>query len=458
MGKYFGTDGVRGLANSELTPELTYNLGRAGAYVLTQENNHRPVIVVGMDTRISGDLLEASLISGMCSVGAKVICIGVIPTPAVAHLVRKYNADAGVMISASHNPFMDNGIKFFDKQGFKLSDQIEDQIEAHIDENCINISYAQAQNLGYKEAKYDAIDDYIEFLKSSLDKSIIDLNNNKNFSDLNVVIDCANGATYQTAPILFEELKANTTVIFREPNGININDNCGSTHMQELCKTVLENNADIGIAFDGDGDRCLVVDEQGVIVDGDEIMAICAKHLQNNNKLKNNTIVATVMSNLGLFIYGEKENVNILKTKVGDRYVLEEMIEKGHNFGGEQSGHIIYLDYNTTGDGILTAIKLLEVMKATGKKLSELKSIVSILPQVLVGAKVDNSKKYDYLQDKDISQEIQKLEKLFEGSGRVLIRPSGTEPLVRVMIEGTNQEQLNKEASRLAKLIEEKYK
>lgn len=454
MGKYFGTDGVRGLANIELTPELTYKLGRAGAFVLTQEKHHKPTIVLAMDTRISCDLLEASLISGMCSVGAKVICIGVIPTPAVAHLVRKYEADAGVMISASHNPFMDNGIKFFDSKGLKLKDELENQIEKHIDENCVNIPYAQGKDLGYKEIREDAIDDYIKFLKSTL--NINDSNNN--LANLNVVIDCANGATYQTAPLLFEELQANTTVIAREPNGININDNCGSTHMQELCKVVLETKADIGIAFDGDGDRCLVVDENGCIVDGDEIMAICALYLKSQNKLNNNTIVATVMSNLGLFIYGEKNDINISKTKVGDRYVLEDMLENNHNFGGEQSGHIIYLDYNTTGDGILTAIKLLEVIKNTGKKLSELKSVLNILPQVLVGAKVDNSKKYDYLNDDVICEEISKLEKMFEGKGRVLIRPSGTEPLVRVMIEGEDQDILNKEATRLANLIEERLK
>ncbi len=454
MGKYFGTDGVRGLANIELTPELTYKLGRAGAFVLTQETNHKPTIVLAMDTRISCDLLEASLISGMCSVGAKVICIGVIPTPAVAHLVREYGADAGVMISASHNPFMDNGIKFFDSKGLKLKDELENQIEKHLDENCVNIPYAQGEDLGYKEIREDAIDDYIKFLKSTLDIK----NKNNNLANLNVVIDCANGATYQTAPLLFEELQANTTVIAREPNGININDNCGSTHMQELCKVVLENKANIGIAFDGDGDRCLVVDENGCIVDGDEIMAICALYLKSQNKLSNNTIVATVMSNLGLFIYGEKNDINISKTKVGDRYVLEDMLENNHNFGGEQSGHIIYLDYNTTGDGILTAIKLLEVMENTGKKLSELKAVLNILPQVLVGAKVDNSKKYDYLEDAVICDEISKLEKMFEGTGRVLIRPSGTEPLVRVMIEGEDQDVLNKEATKLANLIEERLK
>lgn len=449
MGKYFGTDGVRGVANLELTPELAYKIGRAGAYVLNKENQHKPTIIVGMDTRISGDMLEASLVAGMCSVGAKVISLGIIPTPAVAHLVKKYNADAGVMISASHNPFQDNGIKFFNNNGFKLSDNIEEEIENYIDNSYDKIPYVQGKDLGYKEVKEEAIEDYIQFLKSTIDT---------NFEGLNITIDCANGATYQVAPILFEELKANTNVIFREPNGININDNCGSTHMESLCKEVVANKSNIGIAFDGDGDRCLVVDENGSIVDGDEIMAICGNYLKQQGKLKEDTIVATVMSNLGLFIMGEANNINILKTKVGDRYVLEEMLLKGLNFGGEQSGHIIYLDYNTTGDGLLTAIKLLEVMKNTGKKLSELRTIIKVLPQVLINAKVNNKNKYNYLENEEIKNAIENVEKIFEGNGRVLIRPSGTEPLVRVMIEGNDQSILETEAKKLAKLIEEKLK
>ncbi len=447
MGKYFGTDGVRGVANIELTPELAYKIGRAGAYVLNKENNHKPTIIVGMDTRISGDMLEASLISGMCSVGAKVISLGIIPTPAVAHLVKKYNADAGVIISASHNPFQDNGIKFFNNNGFKLSDNIEEEIEDYIDNKYDHIPYVEGSELGYKEIKEEAIEDYVDFLKSTIDV---------NFEDINITVDCANGATYQVAPILFEELKANANVIFREPNGININDNCGSTHMENLCKEVVANKSSIGIAFDGDGDRCLVVDENGSIVDGDEVMAICGNYLKEQGKLKENTIVATIMSNLGLFIMGDNNNINILKTKVGDRYVLEEMLLKGLNFGGEQSGHIIYLDYNTTGDGILTAIKLLEVIKKTGKKLSELRKIIKVLPQALVNAKVNNKNKYNYLENEDIKNAINNLEKMFEGKGRVLIRPSGTEPLVRVMIEGDNQEILEQEAKKLANLIEEK--
>nr|WP_317359796.1 phosphoglucosamine mutase [uncultured Tyzzerella sp.] len=449
MGKYFGTDGIRGVANIELTPDLAYKIGRAGAYVLNKENNNKPTIIIGMDTRISGDMLEASLISGMCSVGAKVISLGIIPTPAIAYLVKKYNADAGVMISASHNPFQDNGIKFFNNKGFKLSDNIEEEIEDYIDNKYNEIPYVEGSDLGYKETKEEAIEDYVDFLKSTIDV---------NFEGINVTIDCANGATYQVAPILFEQLKANTNVIFREPNGININDNCGSTHMESLCKEVLQNKSNIGIAFDGDGDRCLVVDENGSIVDGDEIMAICGNYLKQQGKLKNDTIVATVMSNLGLFIMGENNNINILKTKVGDRYVLEEMLLKDLNFGGEQSGHIIYLDYNTTGDGILTAIKLLEVIKKTGKTLSELRQIIKILPQALVNAKVNNKNKYNYLENEEIKKAIDNVEKMFEGNGRVLIRPSGTEPLVRVMIEGDNQEILEKEAKKLASLIEEKLK
>ena len=447
MGKYFGTDGVRGVANIELSPELAYKLGRASAYVLNKQNNKNVTVLVGMDTRISGDMLEASLIAGMCSVGAKIISLGIIPTPAVAYLVRKYSVDAGVMISASHNPFKDNGIKFFNNKGFKLNDAIEQEIEKYIDDEYDKIPYVEGKNIGYKETKEDAIEDYVDFLKSTLG---ID------FEGIDVTIDCANGATYQVAPILFEQLKANASIIFREPNGININDNCGSTHMDNLCKEVVKNKSQIGIAFDGDGDRCLVVDENGVVVDGDEIMAICGHYLKQQGKLKDNTIVATVMSNLGLFIMGDNNNINILKTKVGDRYVLEEMLQKDLNFGGEQSGHIIYLDYNTTGDGLLTAIKIIEIMKKTGEKLSNLKKIIKVLPQVLVNAKVNNKNKHNYLENEDIKKAIDELEKMFEGQGRVLIRPSGTEPLVRVMIEGNDKNMLEKEAKKLASLIEQK--
>lgn len=445
MGKYFGTDGVRGVANTELTPEFVYKLGRAGAYVITKKENNSPTIIVGMDTRKSADMLEASLIAGMCSVGAKVICLGVVPTPAVAYLIRKYNADAGVVISASHNPFQDNGIKFFNNKGFKLSDELENEIEDIIDNKFDEIPYYEAEKVGYKEINENASFDYIDFLASSIDG---------NFEGINLIIDCANGATYKTAPALFEKLKANITTIFKEPNGTNINNNCGSTHMETLCQKVKEGKFDLGIAFDGDGDRCLAVDENGEIVDGDCIMAICGSYLKEQGKLKKDTIVATIMSNLGLFIMGKEKNIEILKTNVGDRYVLEEMLKSNYNFGGEQSGHIIFLDYNTTGDGILTAIQLINIIKKTDKKLSELKKIVNILPQVLVNAKVDNKKKYDYLKNEDIKNAIAKLEKKFDGEGRVLIRPSGTEPLVRVMIEGKDQDILEKDAKELAQFIE----
>lgn len=449
MGKYFGTDGVRGVANTELSPEFVYKLGRAAAYVLKNEKNNSPTVIVGTDTRISKDMLEASLISGMCSVGANVICVGIIPTPAVAYLIKKYNADSGVVISASHNPFMDNGIKFFNSSGFKFSDELENQIEEIIDNKFDEIPYCEAKEIGYKTIKLDAHNDYINFLASTLDTD---------FNDINLIIDCANGATYKTAPMLFEKLNANTTSIFTEPNGININDNCGSTHMQTLCQKVKDGDFHLGIAFDGDGDRCLAVDENGEIVDGDQIMAICGLYLKECGKLKNNAIVSTVMSNLGLFIMAKEQNIQIIKANVGDRYVLEEMLKNNYNFGGEQSGHIIFLDYNTTGDGILTAIQLIQIMKKTGKKLSELKKVVDILPQVLVNAKVDNKKKYDYLKNDNIKNAISQLEKKFEGQGRVLIRPSGTEPLVRVMIEGKDLNVLEKEANALALLIQENLK
>ncbi|MCI8804845.1 MAG: phosphoglucosamine mutase [Clostridiales bacterium] len=449
MGKFFGTDGVRGVANTELTPELVYELGRAGAFVLTKETKNIPKIIVGMDTRISGDMLEAALIAGICSVGAKAVSLGVVPTPAVAHLVREYNADAGVVISASHNPVKDNGIKFFNSKGFKLPDETEARIEEIMTNSAAEIPRPVGEAVGSKIVEYDAIDDYIKFLKGTTDVK---------FTGLKVAIDCANGATYKAAPIALHELGAEVCAIHREPDGTNINKDCGSTHMESLKKFVIETKSDVGIAFDGDGDRCLAIDENGELVDGDQIMAICGSYLKELGKLKNNTIVATVMSNLGLFIMGDQKGINIEKTKVGDRYVLERMLEKNDVLGGEQSGHIIFLEHNTTGDGILTAIQLLSILKKTGKKLSELKNIMEILPQVLINAAVDRNKKDDYLSNDTIKMEIEKLEKKFEGQGRVLIRPSGTEPIVRVMLEGRNKEEIEREARRLADLIEELLK
>lgn len=445
MGKFFGTDGVRGVANIELTPELAFKLGRAGAYVLTKEQNHVAKIIVGMDTRISGDMLESALIAGICSVGAQAVSLGVVPTPAVAHLVRKYNADAGVVISASHNPVKDNGIKFFNSQGFKLRDEIENEIEAYMTDKFSSIPSPSGELVGSKCVNTTATSDYAHFLASTTESRL---------DGIRVVIDCANGATYKVAPIALEALGAEVFAIHCEPNGININDKCGSTHLESLSQYVKEGKFDLGIAFDGDGDRCLAVDENGNTVDGDEIMAICGNYLKSIGRLKNDTIVATVMSNLGLFKMGEKHNINIEQTKVGDRYVLERMLEKGDCFGGEQSGHIIFFDYNTTGDGILTAIQLMATLKKTGKTLSEAKSIMQVMPQVLVNARVDNKLKDSYLTNETIKSEIEKLEEKFAGDGRVLIRASGTEPIVRVMIEGKDRAIIKEEAERLARIIE----
>lgn len=444
MGRLFGTDGVRGIANTELTIELAYKLGQAGAYILTKETHHQPSILVGRDTRISGNMLEAALVAGICSVGAKAIKVGVVPTPAVAYLTRKYNADAGVVISASHNPVKYNGIKFFNSDGYKLRDELEEEIEGIILDNTQELPTPIGDEVGTIIEDNDALDKYAEFLKSSID---VDL------KGLKIAMDCANGAAYMAGPKVLEALGAELIVVSNKPNGCNINKNCGSTHMEELKEIVRENKVDIGIAFDGDADRCLAVDEKGNLVDGDQIMAICGLQMKEENILNGNTIVATVMSNLGLFIMAEKNGLNIEKTKVGDRYVLEEMLKDNYKLGGEQSGHIIFLDYNTTGDGILTALKLLSVMKKTGKKLSELASVMEVLPQVLVNAKVSNEKKYAYLENEKIKKAIEELEAKFAGEGRVLIRPSGTEPLVRVMIEGKDEKVLNEEAHKLAELI-----
>lgn len=447
MGVLFGTDGVRGLANVELTPQLAFNLGRAGAYVLTKENKHAPSIIIGMDTRISGDMLEASLTAGMCSVGANVISAGVIPTPAIAYLVRKYNLDAGVVISASHNPFPDNGIKFFNGDGYKLKDELENEIEEiMLNGGLEKLPIVSGAEIGKRTVADDALEDYIRFLEKTLD--------GLKFDGINIAVDCANGATYQAAPSLLFELGASVSVLSNEPNGTNINDNCGSTHMEALIDYVKENKFDIGVAFDGDGDRCLVVDELGNMLDGDEILSICGNYLKDNGLLTKNCIVATVMSNLGFILMGEKYGIDIEKTSVGDRYVLEKMLEQGYILGGEQSGHVIFLNHNTTGDGILTAITLISIMKRTGKKLSELNCYMEKLPQVLINAKVPNDRKENYLTNESIQKEIERITEKFEGKGRVLIRPSGTEPLVRVMIEGKDIKEITADASALAKMLE----
>lgn len=446
MSRLFGTDGVRGIANKELTPDLAYKLGRAGAFVLTN-GAHKPNILVGMDTRISGDMLEAALVAGILSVGAEAICVGVIPTPAIAYLTRKYNADAGVVISASHNPVEYNGIKFFNGQGYKLKDELEDKIQSVIENNFQGVPSPTGEDLGKKIVEDSAIEDYIEFAKSTVS---IDL------KGLKIALDCANGAAYKTSVETFRELGAEVVVINNDPDGVNINKNCGSTHPEELMDYVVRKNCDFGLAFDGDADRCLAVDEKGNLIDGDFIIAICAKHLKEKGKLKNNTAVVTVMSNLGLDIAFKKESIETKKTKVGDRYVLEEMVKDGYILGGEQSGHIIFLDYNTTGDGLVTGLQIASVVKESGRKLSHLASIMKKLPQVLVNAKVPNNMKDIHEKDDEIIERIKEIEEKLNGCGRVLIRPSGTEPLVRVMLEGENQKELDTMAHSLADLIESK--
>lgn len=444
MARMFGTDGVRGIAGTELTIELAMKLGQAGAHVLTKEKSHQPTIIVGCDTRISGGMLANALMAGICSVGANAIYIGVVPTPAIAYLTRKHKVDAGVMISASHNPMEFNGIKFFNGEGYKLSDALEDEIENLINNNMDDVVFPIGPGIGKIEYRFDIRDEYIEFEKKTVP---VDL------SGLKIVIDCAEGASYYTSVKTLEDLGANLIAIHTSPDGTNINANCGSTHMDELCARVVSEKADVGIAFDGDADRMLAVDENGKLVDGDQIMAICAKHLKQQGKLANDTVVVTVMTNLGFSLMGEREGIRVEKTKVGDRYVLENMRENGYNLGGEQSGHVIFLDDNTTGDGLLSALHLLQVMVETHKPLSELAGVMEVLPQALVNARVPNHKKESYMEYSEIAEAIEALEKKFAGEGRVLIRPSGTEPLVRVMIEGKDQAVIEKEATKLAELI-----
>ncbi len=444
MARMFGTDGVRGVAGTELTIELATQLGQAGAYVLTREKSHKPTIMVGCDTRISGGMLANALMAGICSVGANAIYVGVAPTPAIAYLTRKHKVDAGVVISASHNPMEFNGIKFFNGEGYKLSDELEDEIEALIRNNMKDIDFPTGAGIGKIDYRFDIVDEYVEFEKETVP---VDL------SGLKIVIDCAEGASSYTSVKALKDLGADLVAIHTEPDGTNINADCGSTHMDELKARVVSEKADVGIAFDGDADRMLAVDENGKMVDGDEIMAICGNYLKSKGRLAKDTIVVTVMTNLGFSIMGKEQDINIEKTKVGDRYVLENMKENGYNLGGEQSGHVIFLDDNTTGDGLLSALHLLQVMVDTGKPLSELAKVMEVLPQALVNAKVPNDKKESYMEYSDIAEAIAELEKKFAGEGRVLIRPSGTEPLVRVMIEGKDQKVIDEEAHKLAELI-----
>lgn len=446
MGRLFGTDGVRGIANEELTPLLAMQLGQAGAYVLTKEKEHKPTIMVGCDTRISGDMLANALMAGACSVGANCVYVGVIPTPAVAYLTQKYKVDAGVVISASHNPVEFNGIKFFDGNGYKLPDELEDEIEALIGNQMQGVKFPTGTGIGKVKYRTDAREEYINHAMQSV---------NVNLQGVKIVVDCAEGASYYTSVETLKELGAEVVAIHNNPDGTNINANCGSTHLEELQARVVYEKAQVGLAFDGDADRLLAVDENGDVVDGDQIMAIVGNHMKSQGKLKKNIIVATIMSNLGFFLMAENNGIKAEQTKVGDRYVLERMREIGASLGGEQSGHVIFLDENTTGDGLLSALHLLQVMVETGEKLSELSRIMEVLPQALVNAKVANHKKEHYMEYPEVAQAIQRLTDKFAGEGRVLIRPSGTEPLVRVMIEGKDMAVLQEEAEKLANLIQD---
>lgn len=453
MKKYFGTDGIRRIANTHLTPELVYKVAKAGAYVLSKHSNHTPTILIGRDTRISGTLIESAMTAGFLSYGANVKLLGVIPTPAVAYLTKKLNADASVVISASHNTFEFNGIKFFSNKGMKIPDEIEEEIEEVMDSGKLEELTAKNEKIGISEIEFDLMNEYKEFIVNIFKDDI-----KKNLrEDFVVGIDTANGATYKIAEKIFTELGINYRIISNEPTGININENCGSTHLENIKKFVKDNKLSLGIAYDGDGDRCLAVDENGNTIDGDIVLAIVSKYLKEKNKLNKDTVVATVMSNLGLKKYAQTNNLNLVQTKVGDRYVLEEMLKNNYNLGGEQSGHIIMLDYNPTGDGILTSLMLIKILLEANATASKLTDIITIYPQVLVNAKVDDKKKYDYSEDEEIQKEIEKLENEFSGDGRVLIRTSGTEPLVRVMIEGKDIDLLTKKANELAKLIEKKF-
>lgn len=443
MGKYFGTDGVRGIANVELTPELAYRLGRVGAYVLTKKVK-RPNIVVGRDTRISGHMLEAALTAGILSIGANVIQLGVVTTPGVAFLTKHIGADAGVMISASHNPVQDNGIKFFGRDGYKLLDETELEIEKLLDQDVDRLPRPSGPDVGSRSVQKELTRAYLAHLKQSIDHR---------FDGLKVVLDCANGAASQLAPVLFRELGAEVVVFSGEPDGVNINANCGSTHPEALQQLVVQHQADIGLAFDGDADRLIAVDETGTVVDGDKIMCILAIYFKEHNALAKDTLVTTVMSNIGLFKATAAHRIKTVKTKVGDRYVMEAMRRDGYTLGGEQSGHIILLKHSTTGDGLLTAVQLVNVLQAKQQSLSTLAEIMDQYPQLMVNVPV--KEKDGWEQNKAIQAAISQVEDTLGSDGRVLVRPSGTEPLIRVMAEGPDEDELQKCVDRVAAVIKE---
>lgn len=445
MGKYFGTDGVRGIANRELTAELAFKLGRCGGYVLTKDVE-KPKVVIGRDTRISGEMLEGALVAGLLSVGIEVMRLGVITTPGVAFLTKALGAQAGVMISASHNPVEDNGIKFFGADGFKLLDEQEEQIEYYLEQAEDLLPRPIGAQIGIVSDYFEGGQKYLSYLKTTV---------NESFEDLHIVLDCANGAAVSLAPRLIGDLGARITTIGTSPDGLNINAGVGSTHIEALQAKVVEKKADLGLAFDGDADRLIAVDEKGNVVDGDQIMYICALSMKEKGKLKNDTLVTTVMSNMGLYKALEAAGIRVETTKVGDRYVMEEMLKNGYNFGGEQSGHVIFLDYNTTGDGILTAVQLVNLLQEKKKHLSELVKELHIYPQKMVNVKVRDKKKV--MENERVLQAIQDVEKEMDGNGRVLVRPSGTESLVRIMIEAEEAERIDSWMQSIAAVVQETF-
>ena len=449
MGRLFGTDGARGIANSELTCELAMSIGRAAAYVLTKHSTVRPKVVIGKDTRVSSSMLEMALAAGMCSFGADVILVGFIPTPAVAYLIPEVGADAGVMISASHNPCEYNGIKIFDRFGYKLSDAIEDEIEAIVLDNAVIIDLPTGGDIGSIYSRHDYRDKYIEHVVSTVEDGT-------RLDGMKIVIDCANGSASQTAERIFTSMGAQCHMLHNRPDGVNINEHCGSTHMDDLIDYVNAHDVDLGLAFDGDSDRCLAVDEKGKLIDGDKLIAIFAKELKRLGQLNGNTAVVTVMTNIGFKKFARENDIDIAETGVGDRYVLENMLKNDYSIGGEQSGHIIFKKYATTGDGQLSGLQFAAAMARTGKKASTLASVMTSYPQVLVNVTVTNDKKELVKTDDDIKNAIKAAENQLGDNGRILVRASGTEPLIRVMIEGENIVEIDKIANRVADIIKEK--
>lgn len=448
MGRLFGTDGVRGVANQDLTNELAMKIGMAAAEILLKKSaDKRPTVMIGRDTRASGDMLEAALTAGFCSVGVNVLSVGVVPTPAIAYLVGKYGCEAGVMISASHNPCEYNGIKIFQSTGYKLPDAVEDEIEAIILDSPDKIELKTGGEVGRRTYCKTAVEDYIEHIVSVC---------NVSFEGLNIAIDTANGSASVCAKEIFTRLGAKCHMLSDTPNGVNINLNCGSTHMQELSDFVKANKLDLGIAFDGDADRMLAVDENGEIIDGDKIIAICATQMKQDGTLAKNTAVVTVMSNMGFFKFCEANDIKCARTAVGDRYVLEKMLKDGYNIGGEQSGHVIFLDHATTGDGELSAVKLLETVVKSGASLAQLSKVMTVYPQVLINVPVTDEGKRKYNNDEYIISAVQEAEMELHGDGRVLVRVSGTEPLVRVMLEGKDIEQITRLGNYITDVVKER--